>query len=270
MNELFNFMDNPNEFEDNGNNIWTEPRISDIIFGSHFNSEVYGGSKGIDFINETILFIKSIAPINKYKKILDLGCGPGLYSLELSKVGYDVLGVDYSQKSINYARKQAENAQLDTKYIIENILDFRPSYKFDVCLLIYRIFCNFSESNRRLLLKNIYNSLNDGGLLLLDVPSVNEYDQYLDINFWEYPDQKFIDLISIKKYPRHILLKKSVFIFKDNTILDFYDWIKHFTLNELSLELEGSGFKVLHAYEDVNGAKIRQDSNNIALLCQKV
>ncbi|WP_155729061.1 class I SAM-dependent methyltransferase, partial [Staphylococcus capitis] len=118
MNELFNFMDNPNEFEDNGNNIWTEPRISDIIFGSHFNSEVYGGSKGIDFINETILFIKSIAPINKYKKILDLGCGPGLYSLELSKVGYDVLGVDYSQKSINYARKQAENAQLDTKYII--------------------------------------------------------------------------------------------------------------------------------------------------------
>ena len=46
MNKLFNFMDNPSEFEDNGNNIWTESRISDIIFDSHFNPEVYGGSKG--------------------------------------------------------------------------------------------------------------------------------------------------------------------------------------------------------------------------------
>ncbi|QUX20066.1 class I SAM-dependent methyltransferase (plasmid) [Staphylococcus haemolyticus] len=269
MNKLFNFMDNPSEFEDNGNNIWTESRISDIIFDSHFNPEVYGGSKGNVFINETISFIKTIAPINKYKKILDLGCGPGLYSLELSKMGYDVLGVDYSQKSIDYARKQNQITQMDTKYIVEDILKFRPSDRYDVCLLIYRIFCNFSESDRKLLLNNIYNSLNEGGLLLLDVPSVNEYDQYLDINVWEYSEQKYINLISIKKYPRHILLKKSVFIFKDNKILDFYDWIKHFTLNEISLELEASGFKVLHVYEDVNGTQIHQDSNNLALLCQK-
>ena len=60
-----------------------------------------------------------------------------------------------------------------------------------------------------------------------------------------------------------------MFIFKDNKILDFYDWIKHFTLNEISLELEASGFKVLHVYEDVNGTQIHQDSNNLALLCQK-
>ena len=64
-----------------------------------------------------------------------MGCGPGLYSLELSKMGYDVLGVDYSQKSIDYARKQNQITQMDTKYIVEDILKFRPSDRYDVCLL---------------------------------------------------------------------------------------------------------------------------------------
>jgi 2-polyprenyl-3-methyl-5-hydroxy-6-metoxy-1,4-benzoquinol methylase len=39
--------------------------------------------------------------------ILDLGCGPGLYSNRLAALGHTCVGIDYSPASIAYAQKQA-------------------------------------------------------------------------------------------------------------------------------------------------------------------
>ena len=39
-------------------------------------------------------------------KILDLGCGPGLYAELLAKKGHSITGVDFSENSIQYAIRQ--------------------------------------------------------------------------------------------------------------------------------------------------------------------
>ena len=41
----------------------------------------------------------------KNKKILDIGCGGGILSEELSKMGAKVTGIDSSKKSINIAKE---------------------------------------------------------------------------------------------------------------------------------------------------------------------
>lgn len=44
----------------------------------------------------------------KGKRVLDVGCGPGLYSVILAKAGADVVGVDFADEMIQIARSKAE------------------------------------------------------------------------------------------------------------------------------------------------------------------
>ena len=59
----------------------------------------------------------------KNKKILDIGCGGGILSEELSKMGAKVTGIDSSKKSINIAKKHAKEQGLEIEYINGSILD---------------------------------------------------------------------------------------------------------------------------------------------------
>lgn len=53
------------------------------------------------------------------KKILDVGCGPGLLSKYYAEHGYDVTGMDFSEAMIGAAEKNCENC----KFVVVNALD---------------------------------------------------------------------------------------------------------------------------------------------------
>ena len=49
------------------------------------------------------------------KSLIDIGCGPGVYSVEFAKRGADVLGIDISQGMLDKARNNAETANVKLK-----------------------------------------------------------------------------------------------------------------------------------------------------------
>lgn len=57
------------------------------------------------------------APKKDKLKILDIGCGPGFFSIILSKDGHDIIGTDLTENMIEEAKQNAKNQGLD--------LDFR-------------------------------------------------------------------------------------------------------------------------------------------------
>ncbi len=70
-------------------------------------------------------------PINR---LLEIGCGAG-FSAEYLKNDYiEFIGVDYSEKLIQYANKF--NKYDKTKFIAKNIKDFQTEQKFDVIFMI--------------------------------------------------------------------------------------------------------------------------------------
>lgn len=71
---------------------------------------------------------------NKRLKVLDVGCGPGIHSIRLAKMGFDVVGVDISKSAILKAQQNANAEGLDILFIIEDIenLTFEDDY-FDFC-----------------------------------------------------------------------------------------------------------------------------------------
>ena len=91
----------------------------------------------ISYIKDSITNIFKIKNQNKPLKkikILDIGCGGGLLSEPMKRLGADVVGIDASNKNIQVAKIHAKKNKLDIKYICTSPENFETKNKFDVIL----------------------------------------------------------------------------------------------------------------------------------------
>ena len=72
-------------------------------------------------------------PLDKVK-ILDIGCGGGLLSEPMSRLGAEVVGIDASSKNINVAKLHAKKNKLNIKYYCASPEKLNNKMKFDVVL----------------------------------------------------------------------------------------------------------------------------------------
>tara|TARA_B100001250_G_scaffold409689_1_gene434557 strand:- start:756 stop:1484 length:729 start_codon:yes stop_codon:yes gene_type:complete len=72
-------------------------------------------------------------PLNKLK-ILDIGCGGGLLSEPMSRLGAKVIGIDASKENIKVAKHHLKKSKLDIKYFNASPENFNIGKKFDVVL----------------------------------------------------------------------------------------------------------------------------------------
>ena len=92
----------------------------------------------ISYIKENI--IKSFNIIQKNKtplkniKILDVGCGGGLLSEPMCRLGANVTGIDASKKNINVAKIHAKKNKLKIRYVCASPEKMKINNKFDVIL----------------------------------------------------------------------------------------------------------------------------------------
>ena len=70
----------------------------------------------------------------KNLKILDIGCGGGLISEPMCRLGANVTGIDASEKNINIAKLHASKNNLDIKYLHTVPENFDQKDKFDIIL----------------------------------------------------------------------------------------------------------------------------------------
>lgn len=100
-------------------------------YGEKYDNEVFTqGTLGeCDFIETEIAF-------NKQLKILDIGCGTGRHSIELTKRGYMVTGIDFSESQLNRARIKSveQNLNIDFRKLDARELPF--SEDFDLAIML--------------------------------------------------------------------------------------------------------------------------------------
>ena len=87
----------------------------------------------INNITSTFKINNKKKPLKKLK-ILDIGCGGGLLSEPMCKLGADVVGIDASNKNINVAKLHADKNNLNIKYICTSPENYKPEKLFDVIL----------------------------------------------------------------------------------------------------------------------------------------
>jgi len=100
-------------------------------YGDKYDNEVFtqGTSGECDFIEREINH-------NKELKIIDIGCGTGRHSIELTKRGYQMTGIDLSETLLQKAREKAKvnNLQIDFQHHDARNLPFEK--QFDVAIML--------------------------------------------------------------------------------------------------------------------------------------
>ena len=75
----------------------------------------------------------TIKPLKKIN-ILDIGCGGGLLTEPMCRLGANVVGIDASQKNIDIAKYHAKKNRLKINYLCATPEDLKIKKKFDVIL----------------------------------------------------------------------------------------------------------------------------------------
>jgi SAM-dependent methyltransferase len=160
-----------------GDNIpWNEPGFSRRMLKEHLSQEHDAASRRFETIDRHVRFIHEQVLGAKPGQVLDLACGPGLYTHRLARLGHRVHGIDFSPASVAYARQFADSEGLACTYDLCDLrkANFGPDGTFDLAMFLYGELNVFQVPAVRDILRQAYAALKPGGKLLLE-PSPEGY-----------------------------------------------------------------------------------------------
>jgi SAM-dependent methyltransferase len=152
-----------------GDNIpWHEPGFSGRMLAEHLSQTHDRASRRSHLIDQHVAWIHQVLLQERATRILDLGCGPGLYSNRLAALGHHCIGIDYSPASIAYAKAGGLQAKIAATYHLEDIRTASYGSGFGFAMLIYGELNVFSHHDATTILTKLFRALSPGGLLLLE------------------------------------------------------------------------------------------------------
>ena len=192
---------------------------------------------------------------NKKKKILDLGCGTGRFTIELAKRGFRMVGLDLTDEMTEAAQRNTKNANVNIKFIKGDIRDFHLKKKIGIIWARGSIGDLFNLTDVKRTFKNVRNNLLKKGIFIFDVRDFSYYikifkngfrsenrifkegNEIIDFNF----SAKLNKSTKIEKMTGEIKLKsgKRIKKYKVNHVLRYH------TLKGITALLNNAGFKIL-------------------------
>lgn len=140
---------------------WYEELFQD--YSEKYDNESFtSGTLGeVDFLEKEIAFDKSC-------RILDIGCGTGRHSLELTRRGYLVTGIDLSESLLNKAISLAEKENLKINFHIKDARNFSFDESFDLAIMICEGAFPLMETDEMnySIIRNAFSSLKPRGKLI--------------------------------------------------------------------------------------------------------
>ena len=275
-NELIKINQRPKPFEFyTAEELWTNEHTSKKMLEYHLNSSIDASSRNINFINRSVEWISDHFKINSSSSIIDFGCGPGLYTTQFAEKDAAVTGIDFSKRSLEYAEKIAVDKCLKIKYVHQDYLKYKTNEKYDLITMIMCDFCALSPLQRKELLTKFRKLLKPSGSILLDVYSLNAFDNITEKaiyemnqldSFWS-PDDYYCFLNTFKYHDEKVVLDKYTIVEKARTRI-VYNWLQHFSETSLEKEFQENGLSITEIYNDVSGEKYDSKSNEFAVVAK--
>lgn len=110
-------------------------------------------------------FIEKELKNNKNLKILDVGCGTGRHTIELTRRGYHVTGVDLSESQLKRAREKANGEKFNIDFQLHDVRNLPFNAEFDVAIMLCEGGFPLMETDEMNfeILKNVTKSLKNRG-----------------------------------------------------------------------------------------------------------
>lgn len=267
---LSNILRKPVLWQRSAKPFWDNEHISKGMLEAHLNPEWDAASRKHSTIDRSVKWLSGVTP--SQGKILDLGCGPGLYTKRLSDIGYSVTGMDFSRRSIEYARSHDPR----TEYIYKNYLELDYTSAFDAVLLIYCDYAALTQDERRTLIPKVYGALKPGGLFILDVFTEKQFTKKVDKTSWALYDnggfwssEPHICLEAAYLYENNTVAVDQHIVVTNSGINEYLLWDTAYTVQRLTDEVSPFGFKVNGVFDDVCGSPYTGEAETLCFVLER-
>ncbi|MFA6104515.1 MAG: methyltransferase domain-containing protein [Victivallaceae bacterium] len=237
---------------------WDEPRFSRRMLQEHLSQDHDWASRRFSIIDRHAKWIFQSLLNKQPGRVLDLGCGPGLYTFRLAAIGCECKGIDFSPASIEYAIAQSGTMQVKPDYVLDNIKTAEYGSDFDLAMLLFGEFNVFSPEDAAKILEKSFTALKPGGILLIE-PSTFEYVKTVGTKgmFWSggvsglFSDSPHLVLKETFWLEKQQVAVERVFIVDAGTaeVTRCSTSIKAYKLDELREMLLQAGFTDIKKYD---------------------
>lgn len=142
---------------------WDDPDFSRRMLNEHLSQAHDAASRRASIIDQQVAWIEANLLQGRPSSVLDLGCGPGLYTARLAALGHSCTGIDFSTASIAYARDHS-----DGTYLEGSLLEVAYGSGYDLVMLLFGELNAFAPEDAALIVAKAYDALKPGGILLLE------------------------------------------------------------------------------------------------------
>ena len=207
-------------------------------------------------------FIESEIANNKQIGILDIGCGTGRHSIELTKRGYNVMGIDLSETQLNRAKEKAAEQKLQIDFQVQDARHLPFANEFDAAIMLCEGSFPLMETDEMnfQILQSAAKSLKENGKLIFTTlnglfPLFHSVKDFLEAHKEEgdaTSDKNSFDLMTFRDI--------NVTSFEDDSgnKKDLHCNERYYVPSEITWMLKSLGFKTI----DIFGAKLGAYSRN--------
>lgn len=160
----------PRPFVGDSAGFWGDPYIRSHILDDHFDDNNDEASRTFDTrVAEVQAILNALGGDNlSSRRLIDIGCGPGLYSELFAAAGLQTKGIDISAEAVEHAKRRAANLPLSYEAADVRTHPFAEDY--DCAVLVYGTYGTLHPRERKRFLQRVQRSLSARkGLLVFDV-----------------------------------------------------------------------------------------------------
>jgi ubiquinone/menaquinone biosynthesis C-methylase UbiE len=206
--------------------------------------------------------------------VIDIGCGTGNHALRLSKMGYQVTGVDVSPTMIKIAKKKDKKAKI--RFIqgdmnkLEKVIP--KSQRFDAAICLGQVFSHLmTDKGVQAFLNRLYKILKQNGLFVFSARNAKKInEEYLNkLRLDHMLNEEKLQLLMLGHNIRdsqdpNIIVWNPMYIIKENSKVDLQirehrlRWFEFSTLKKIVTK---KGFKIVTIYSGPMKEKFKEDEH---------
>ena len=213
--------------------------------------------------------IFELCSLSSGASVLDCCCGMGRHSLELSRLGCDVTGVDLSDGYLKIAKQEAERRGLPVDFIKKDVRELDYCERFDSVISMFTSFGYFEDPDDDLkLLKTLHAALKPGGTIFMEMSGKEILARDFEERVWFEREGIKIMLEYSVDLNWTELVNRWLF-YRDDKMTEYSFSHRIFSASEMANLLWEAGFPEIEIYGSFEKAPYDHKAEHLILVARK-